>query len=179
MVEGNPVIRFADFSVHPKNSNWILAVREDHTNPLPKDVVNTAVFIDASSPTSTITVICEGADFYTHPKFSGDGKWISWVQWQHPDMPWTGSELYVAEWLEGKPGKPKLVAGRATGSSGKEEGESVGQPKWHSYGGLMFTCDKSGWTQLFMYDPISCETRKIEVPGWEEVDLAHKPLLGE
>jgi hypothetical protein len=81
-------------------------------------------------------------------------------------MPWTGSELYVAEWKDGKVGAPKLVAGQA-------RKESIGQPKWHSYGGLMFSSDKTGFHQLYMYDPTSSEIRGIPVKGFENADLSN------
>lgn len=80
-------------------------------------------------------------------------------------MPWIGTELYVAEWLDGKIAKPKLVAG-------KPRKEAVTQPKWHSYGGLMFASDRTGFQQLYMYDPVSSETRNIPVEGYENAELA-------
>jgi len=171
IVEGNDVLRYADFETHPKNSNWIVAVKEDHTKPLPADVVNTLVLINAE--TKTVETISQGADFYSNPKFSHDGKWISWIQWKHPDMPWTGSELYAAEWSNGKiGGKPRYIAGKA----GKE---AIGLPIWHSYGGLMFTSDRTGFGQLYMFDPASFEVRKIEVKGYEKADVAAKYGLGK
>lgn len=151
--------RFADFDVHPQDPRWVLAVQEVHG---PDAVDNKVALIDATAGTST--VLCEGADFYSHPKFSHDGKWICWVQWKHPDMPWSGSELYVAAWDNGKIGPPKFVAGKA-------EKESISQPKWHSYDGLMFTSDRTGFHQIYLFDPISSETRKVEVKGFEDADL--------
>ena len=168
LVEENKAFRYADF--YPVDSNYVLAVKEDHTNPLPKDVVNTVILIDGKNKTTT--TVLEGADFYSHPKFSPDGKWLSWIQWNHPDMPWTGTELYIAEWTHGKIGKPRLVAGKAVT-------EAAGQPKWHSYGGLMFTSDKTGYYQLYMFDPSSFEVRKVEVKGFEDADLGGKDGLGK
>ena len=171
VLEGNGNLRYADFDVHPTDPRWILAVQEDHTNDTAETIVNTIVAID--SVTRRVKVVCAGADFYSHPKFNChdpdlskyDGKWISWIQWSHPDMPWTGSKLYVAEWSNGSLGEPQHVAG-------KEGTEAVTQPKWHSYGGLMFTSDRTGYHQLYLWDPISLETRQISVPGFEDASFS-------
>jgi dipeptidyl aminopeptidase/acylaminoacyl peptidase len=170
VVTANDAFRYADFATHPQNPNWIIAIKEDHTKPLPADIVNTIVLINVE--TRTTETICQGADFYTNPRFSADGKWISWVQWNHPDMPWTGSELYAAEWIQGGAGKPRYIAGK----SGRE---AIGQPVWHSYGGLMFSSDRTGFFQLYMFDPVSFEVRKIEVKGYEDADLGPMPGLGK
>lgn len=34
-----------------------------------------------------------GADFYANPVISPDGSKISWIEWDHPQMPWDGSLL--------------------------------------------------------------------------------------
>lgn len=43
----------------------------------------------------------------------------------------------------------------------------------------MFSSDKTGFHQLYMYDPTSFEIRKISVPEFEDADLgsaAHSSL---
>ncbi len=110
IVPEDPKVRFADFSVHPSDPRWILAIQEDHhTYP---DVVNTIVAIDASE--KKVHTIASGQDFYSHPRFSHDGSKICWNQWNHPDMPWTGNELYIADWDGGKASNVTYVAGRLT-----------------------------------------------------------------
>lgn len=160
VVNADAKLRYADFDAFPENDKWIIAVQEVHETD---SVENRIVVIDAESRSSN--VICSGADFYGHPSFSHDGKWISWIQWLHPDMPWTGSQLYVAEWKNGRVGQSKLIAG-------KPGEEAIGQPRWHSYGGLMFSSDKTGVHQLYMYDPASSETRQILVRGFEDAGLS-------
>ncbi|KAH8585752.1 Alpha/Beta hydrolase protein [Bisporella sp. PMI_857] len=162
-------LRFADFDAHPTDAGIILAVREDHRNDIPENVINTVVAIDTRF--NIVRTICQGADFYTHPKFSKDGKWISWVEWKHPDMPWTGTELYAAEWADGGIGKPRLIAGKP----GKE---AVSQPKWHSYGGLLYLSDQSGYHQLYMWDPTSFQTKRVEIKDYRNVDLSVTETLG-
>lgn len=159
IVEADNKLRYADFDSHPKDTKWVLAIQEDHRGAA---VENRVVLIN--SETKTTENLCTGADFYSHPKFSHDGRWVSWIQWRHPDMPWTGSWLCIATWLNGKIGSPKFVAGKA-------EKESIAQPRWHTYGGLMFMSDRTGFYQLYMYEPRTGEVRPVPVKGYEGVDL--------
>ena len=111
ILAGNPNLRYANLDIHPTNNNLIVAIQEDHTAPLLVDAVNTLVMID--SRTKKAEIVVQGADFYSQAKFSPDGKKLSWLQWSHPDMPWTGAEVHVADWEGGKLG-------------GDKEGESSG-----------------------------------------------------
>src|SRR5262249_3899914 len=39
----------------------------------------------------------EGHDFFMQPVFSRDGARAAWVAWDHPQMPWDGTRLYLAD----------------------------------------------------------------------------------
>ena len=39
----------------------------------------------------------KGADFYMQPEWSPDGKYFAWAEWDHPQMPWSGSRVMLAE----------------------------------------------------------------------------------
>jgi hypothetical protein len=164
ILKGDSKIRLADFDVHPTQTHLILAVQEDHSigEGKPDEVVNMVVLID--SQTHTSQVIVTGADFYSHPKFSPDGKRISWLQWKHPDMPWTGTELYVASLKDGGVVDTKYVAGKA-------KLNSVCQPKWHFDGSLLFGDDKTGFWQLCRYDPVTESVEYVRLEGFEEADI--------
>jgi dipeptidyl aminopeptidase/acylaminoacyl peptidase len=133
-------------------------------------VENKVVVIDGKAKEARVAI--QGADFYSHPKFSPDGKRVSWVQWMHPDMPWTSSELYVAEWKDGAVGERRKIAG-------KPREECVVQPKWLFDGSLMFVSDKTGFWQVYRLD---IETGKVEhliIEGFEDADLgAREYILG-
>jgi Tol biopolymer transport system component len=139
IVKGDEKIRFADFDIHP-SAELIIAVQEDHRG---SEVGNKLALIDIKS--GKVNIVVEGADFYSHPKFNPDGTKISWLQWQHPDMPWTGTEVYVADWADG-------TVKNATKISGKAREESICQPKWHIDGSLLFCSDRTGFWQLYRYD---------------------------
>ena len=89
--------RFADF-ILDKANNRLICVSEDHSGEEhePKnDIV--AISLDSGE----ISVLVEGNDFYTSPRLSPDGKTIAWVSWDHPDMPWDNSQLWISEIGEG------------------------------------------------------------------------------
>lgn len=165
--EATPIVsddsksRFADFSVHPSDPKWVLAILEDH-HKYP-DVVNTVVAINSSE--KKVHTIASGQDFYSDPRFSHDGSKICWKQWDHPDMPWTGNELYVADWSEGKISNATYVAGKA-------DTESVSQPRWGLDGKLFFACDRTGFYQLYYLEPSSKDPEHIKLDGLEEAEFA-------
>jgi hypothetical protein len=166
ILNGDPLIRFADFDVHPINNNWIVAIKEDHRNATPEtqatDVINNLVAIDIT--TNTSHVIVEGSDFYSHPRFSPDGAKISWIQWSHPDMPWTGSVLHTADWLGGRIENITAITGQA-----KEV--SISQPRWGPDGSLFFASDVTGHWQLY-FTRNGAEPQRIKLEGLENTDFS-------
>ena len=42
-----------------------------------------------------IRVLVTGADFFAFPTPSPDGSKLAWINWDHPRMPWDGTELRV------------------------------------------------------------------------------------
>jgi hypothetical protein len=169
IISGDPKLRYADFDVSPTETHWILAVQEFHRED--GEVLNTIVAINAR--TKITKIIISGADFYSHPRFSPDGKRVAWMQWVNPDMPWTGSEVYVANWHEGEVSNTKYVAGKA-------KLEAVCQPRWHFDSSLFFENDPTGFWQLYRYD---VETEKLEyvhLKGFEKVGIgARQVRLGK
>ena len=91
---------------------------------------------------SLIHRIFEGTDFVMAPTLSTDGTKLAWVTWNHPQMPWTQSQLHVAsvdfdgEIIE----KMTLV---------DEEGVAVYEPRWTLTGDLIHVDDSNGWANLY------------------------------
>uniref|UniRef100_UPI00312B91ED S9 family peptidase n=1 Tax=Microcoleus sp. CAWBG640 TaxID=2841653 RepID=UPI00312B91ED len=135
-----PVVncRYAD-GIVDKQRNRLIFVREDHTRE--SEVVNTIVSINLDNG-EDIQILTQGEDFYASPRLSPDGSQISWISWNHPNMPWDGTELWIAKIQpDGYLGDKYLVAG------GPEE--SIFQPEWSPDGLLYFVSDKSNWWNLY------------------------------
>ncbi|MEZ4515692.1 MAG: hypothetical protein R3C44_02255 [Chloroflexota bacterium] len=81
-------------------------------------------------------------DFYATPRLSPDGRQLAWLSWDHPNMPWDGNELWLADIdSTGVLTNRRLVAG------GPEE--SIFQLEWSPDGVLYFTSDRTGWWNLY------------------------------
>jgi len=134
-------LRFADGSLD-RARNRVVIVREDHRGD--GEAVNTVVAIDLDAGGEG-TVLAEGHDFFAAPRVSPDGSKLCWFTWDHPRMPWDGTELWLADLDEaGKAVNARVVAG------GPEE--SVCQPGWSSEGELYFVSDRSNWWNLYRLD---------------------------
>ena len=134
--------RYADM-VHDAAHNRLIAVREDHE---PATVAshgewnNEMVAIDLA--TGAVQVLLAGADFYAAPRISPDGSKLAWLEWHHPNMPWDGTELKVAQiGADGSLGAPRLVAGSRT--------DWISQPRWSPDGVLYFSAEPEGWMNIF------------------------------
>ncbi|PWT80925.1 MAG: peptidase [Blastocatellia bacterium] len=132
---------FADCTVDPLRPR-LACVREDHSLP-GRDAVTTLVSVPVDGPPTTAgTVVVSGHDFYACPRFSPDGTHLLWLAWRHPEMPWDGTELWVAAVApDGTILEPAFVAGGRS--------ESIFQPGWSPDGEIYFVSDRSGWWNLY------------------------------
>ena len=90
-------------------------------------------------------MIASGYDFYSTPRVSPDGTRLAWLSWRHPQMPWDGTELWVANLTgSGALDRAVRVAGGPT--------ESIYQPGWSPDGTLYFVSDRDGWWKLYRGD---------------------------
>ena len=131
----------------------LICVREDHANGS-TEPENTLVAIDLTgdpdaepaSPTPQAKageVIARGYDFYSTPRLGPDGQMLSWLCWRHPQMPWDGTELWIADVTTGGTlENHRHVAGG--------ERESIFQPGWSPEGDLIFASDRDGWWRLYV-----------------------------
>jgi dipeptidyl aminopeptidase/acylaminoacyl peptidase len=171
IVNPDASVRFGNFNVHPATAEWILAVQESHTKDSHGGTVVTNVIVAIHVSTAKVSVIVEGADFYQHPQFSPDGSQVCWTQWDHPDMPWTGTLLYVAPWKAGELLEGTLVSGKAAV-------ESICQPRWGMDGMLFYVSDKTAYWQLYRFDGNASEW--IHLKGLESAEFgSREPCLGK
>ena len=83
--------RYAD-AIVDRDRGLLFAVREDHTDTS-REAVNTIVALGLDGEREVVVV--EGNDFYSDPRLSPDGTRLCWLAWNHPHLPWDGTELWV------------------------------------------------------------------------------------
>lgn len=144
--------RYADLLVD-RHRQCLIAVREDHSAE--GEPINTLVAIDLRNPQPDHDpgdhlenlhqqILAAGQDFYSSPALSPDGKSLAWLAWQHPDLPWYNTQLWVAAIdLEGNLSQAQVIAGGLD--------ESVFQPEWGLDGSLYFVSDRSNWWNLYRW----------------------------
>ena len=136
--------RYADAQASP-DGRWLVCVRERHAAAEGSEATNelAALIADGSAAPRTVA---SGHDFYSNPRVSPDGRRLAWLCWDHPRMPWDGTELWVADLAaDGSTSHAHRVAG------GTEE--SIFQPEWSPVPSesdtLYFVSDRTGWWNLY------------------------------
>ncbi len=134
-------LRYAD-AVLDHRRNRMICVREDHT-VADHEPVNALVSLVLPKGGEG-QVLVSGNDFYSSPRLDPEAAQLAWLTWNHPNMPWDGTELWVAEVkADGSLGEAQLVAGGVD--------ESIFQPQWSPDGVLHFVSDRTGWWNLFRH----------------------------
>ena len=130
--------RYADGAA-TVDGKWIICVRESH---LPDGQVTNEIVCLPSNGSAKPKTIAGGHDFYSSPRLSPDGRRLAWLAWDFPQMPWDGTELWVADWLpSGSLRNERRVAGGPR--------ESIFQPEWDPEGRLTFISDRTDWWNLY------------------------------
>lgn len=157
-----PGTRHADCVSYPKGSR-IICIREDHRKagePVSSIVGVNLNFVAEGEP------LAEGADFYASPKVSPNMKQLAWISWQHPNMPWDHTELWIGE-LDPKGGihnKTRLLA---------DKRGSITQPLFSPDGVLYFVADFDNWWNLYRISPdglleqVLDKDAEFAVPDWK------------
>lgn len=155
-------LRYADAVIDARR-NRLICVREDHT-VAGREAVNTIVSVKLDGDPDGGTVLVSGNDFYASPKLSPDGAKLAWLTWNHPNMPWDGTELWVAEIAgDGSVKNAQRVAGGPT--------ESIFQPEWSPDGTLYFVSDRTGWWNIYRWrngqiEALTQERAEFGQPQW-------------
>ena len=140
--------RYADLVVDRRRGR-LLCVREDHTGA-GHEPINTLAAVKMTGDETAGQTLVAGHDFYASPRLSPDADRLAWLAWNHPNMPWDGVELWMADVLaDGALANRRLVAGGAA--------ESIFQPEWSPAGVLHFVSDRTGWWNLYRLTPAGIE----------------------
>ncbi|MET7594233.1 dipeptidyl-peptidase 5 [Streptomyces sp. NPDC004082] len=143
-------LRWADPQLRPELGE-VWCVLEEFTGDGPADVrrLVAAVPLDGSAAghRDSVRELTDDAHrFVTGPRLSPDGRRAAWLAWDHPRMPWDGTELIVAD-VTGD----GTLHGARTVAGGPEE--SIAQADWAGDGSLLFSSDRTGWWNLYRVGP--------------------------
>ncbi|UCD79564.1 MAG: S9 family peptidase [Desulfobacterales bacterium] len=159
-------LRFADIIVDRRRRS-LICVCEDHSNPQtdPENKLIRLGLKNGGEPGSrSLSILASGSDFYSSPSLSRDGSQLAWLQWNHPNMPWDGTELWVGRLAgDGTLQNMEKVAGGTD--------ESIFQPRWSPDGTLYFVSDRSGWWNIYRREenqvkPVLLMEAEFGVPQW-------------
>ncbi|MEU7417068.1 prolyl oligopeptidase family serine peptidase [Streptomyces antibioticus] len=145
-------LRWAEPQVLPERGE-VWCVLEEFTGDAPTDVrrVLAAVPLDGSAASDRAAVrelTDDRRRFVTGARISPDGRRAVWLAWDHPRMPWDGTEVIVAD-----VGDDGTLTGAAAVAGGPEE--SVAQADWAADGSLLYTSDRGGWWNLYRdHEPV-------------------------
>ncbi len=152
-------LRFAD-GVVDQQRNRIICVCEDHTN---EKTVNSIVSIDLKN-SDGIKLMVSGNDFYSSPRLNPDSRYIVWLTWNHPNMPWDYTELWLGE----------ISSDGTISNAGKITGDgqdSICQPQFAPDGSLYFISERTGWWNLYKWqdghaEPLCQMEAEFGNPQW-------------
>ena len=138
---GQPSLRYADFTLSPDRTEvWCVQERHDDGKVV-RAIVGVPLDGSAAADPAAVRELVTGSDFYAFPTPSPDGGRLAWICWNHPRMPWDGTELRVAPIEDGVPGRGRLVKGGMQ--------ESVLAPLWRDATSLYVVTDWPGWWNLY------------------------------
>lgn len=160
--ESDAALRYAEPVLDPVRRR-VLAVREDHRAG--GEPVTTLVAVPLEGEPHEGVVLAQGHDFFAYPRPSPDGRQLAWLSWDHPNMPWDASTLWLADLDEqGLPVEPLAI----------EPGvdESLIQPEWSPDGALHVLSDRSDFWSLYRVEgpklvPVGLIAAEIGGPLWQ------------
>lgn len=153
--------RYADIEYDGMHRR-LLAVAETHIG---QGVAPVNSLVAINIDTGGVTTVASGADFYSNPRVSPDGSECVWLCWNHPNMPWDGTELWRAR-LDNNGD----VVERAQVVGGEDE--SIFQPAFSPRGVLHFVSDRNGWWNLYRFngdvvEALTTKDAEFGRPQWQ------------
>lgn len=148
------------------DGRWVAYVHHD-------DDDNDRIAVVDAEGTHWPQIFAGGRDFYMQPRWSPDGKQFAFIAWDHPNMPWDGTTLYVADVMEHSRGllphlgEPRAVAGGAD--------VAIFQGEFLPDGRMLYVSDETGWARLALHDLKTSQRRwltpegvEVSLPAWSQ-----------
>lgn len=133
-------LRHADFEFDSIRER-LICVREDHREK-DKEAANTIVSMNLEG--KKVKTLVHGNDFYSSPRISPEGKYLAWLTWNHPNMPWDKNELWIGKLnQDGSIGEQIRINKNIT--------ESIIQPLWSPDNILHFVSDRNNWWNIYCW----------------------------
>ena len=170
--------RFADLVLAPEGREiWCVreTVRPDDGRPeagfhtgggmkVRREIVAVPLDGAAADDEAAIRVLVSGAQFFAFPTPSPDGTKLAWISWDHPRMPWDGTELRVGSVADTASGVTVQDAPLVMGGPD----ESVLAPLWRDDTTLYVISDASGWWNLYEVAAAAAAAPRALQPREEE-----------
>jgi dipeptidyl aminopeptidase/acylaminoacyl peptidase len=152
-------LRYADGCITPDGKSLIYVCERHMADD---GVDNFLVKVSPVGEHAPITLHAEH-DFYASPRVSPDGEKLLWLTWDHPQMPWDGTDLWLASIRGATIESVRHIAGG--------DSESIFQPEWEPEGAVLFVSDRTGWWNLYRSKgeqivAITSEELEFGVPMW-------------
>lgn len=151
---GGPSLRWAEpVIVHQGETTEVWWVCEDHTAGTTGDdgapvirryIASVPLNGSAADDLSGIRQVTPASRFVAGPRVSPDGRRLAWISWEHPQMPWDGTQLHLGRIENG------AVTETITADGGTDI--SVLQPEWADEQTLVYLSDRSGWWNVWKHD---------------------------
>ena len=89
-------LRFADFCVDRRHRRLIAVTEKAGGAGAEPENYIAGIPLDGSGGEDgdRLQVLVSGSDFFAYPRISPDNEQLCWISWNHPRMPWDGTELY-------------------------------------------------------------------------------------
>ena len=119
-------------------------------------------------------IIRQGRDFYGDPVLSPNGSFLAWLEWDHPNMPWNATELYIANLKHNEVQKETITKVLGNGK------QAICLPKFSPDNSLYFVFDEAGyleenpknWWNIYQYKnheiiPVTQDHAEYGIPMWQ------------
>jgi dipeptidyl aminopeptidase/acylaminoacyl peptidase len=171
------------------DGGWLLCVRESHEpdalaahGQAVNELVAVPVDGSAVAHPNQVRVLVSGPDFVDSPCVdptsppAGPTR-VAWIQWDHPRMPWDGTELVAASVERAFDLVPAAVIDAEVVAGGPEE--SVVQPGFLADGTLVCCTDRTGWWNPWRVERAPAPNlRPLIAGGGAEVEIGGPLWVG-